>query len=71
MNDPMHDDPAHWTRGPIKLYFARDDRRFIVPKYHRALGWTINLGHPAGGVAVLGLILVVPLMLALATALHG
>lgn len=43
----MHDDPANWTRGPFKLYFARDDQRLIVPKYNRWGGWTLNLAHPA------------------------
>ena len=71
MSDPMHNNPANWTRGPIKLYFNRDDRRFVVPKYRPMLGWTINFGHPAGGVAMLGLIFALPLMLAVARVLRG
>ncbi len=47
MADPMHDDPANWTRGPLKFYFARDDRRLIVPKFYRWGGWTFNFAHPA------------------------
>jgi len=71
MTDPKHDDQANWTQGPVKLYFNRDDERFIVRKYHPALGWTINFGHPAGGVALIGLVLAVPLLLTLAKVLHG
>ena len=43
MTDPLHDDPANWTRGPLKLYFARDDRRLVVPKYHPAFGLDVQL----------------------------
>lgn len=39
------------------LYWDKNDSRFLVPKRNPWLGWTINLGHPWAGVAVLSLIL--------------
>ena len=64
MTDPLHDDPAHWTRGPLKLYFARDDRRLFVRKYHPAFGWTFNFAHPAAPL-LFAAILFVPALAAL------
>ncbi len=57
MPDAYHADSRNWTRGPIKLYFARDDRRFWVPKYRPAFGWTINFAHPAAPVVILAVLL--------------
>ncbi len=71
MTDPLHDDPANWSRGPLKVYFNRADDRFFVPKYVPAFGWTINLAHPAAPLAFLGLLVAVPLLTAAAKALHG
>jgi uncharacterized membrane protein len=68
MADPMHDDPANWTRGPIKLYFARDDRRLIVPKYHAALGWTFNFAHPAAPL-LMAVIVFAPIVVATVAAI--
>lgn len=47
MTDPLHDDPANGTRGPLRFFFARDERRLIVPKYHPAFGWTFHFADPA------------------------
>lgn len=47
MADPMHDDQGNWSRGPLKIYFARNDPRLIVPKYHEKFGWTFNFAHAA------------------------
>lgn len=71
MTDPLHDNPANWSRGPLKVYFNRTDERFFVPKYAPALGWTINLAHPAAAATFLGLLVAVPLIAALAKVLHG
>jgi uncharacterized membrane protein len=42
--DPMADDPANYKLGIF--YFNRKDKRTIVPKRYRLLGWTINFAHP-------------------------
>ena len=57
MPDAFHADPANWSRGPVKLYFARSDARLWVPKYRPAFGWTINLAHPLAPVFWLAILL--------------
>jgi uncharacterized membrane protein len=42
--DPMADDPANYKLGIF--YFNRKDKRTIVPKRNRFLGWTINFARP-------------------------
>jgi uncharacterized membrane protein len=39
----------------IGLYHDRDDRRVIVPKRVRALGWTVNVGHRKGKLVLSGI----------------
>jgi len=41
--DPMADDPANYKLG--LFYFNRKDKRTIVPKRYRLLGWTINFAR--------------------------
>jgi hypothetical protein len=42
--DQFHRDPSNWVLG--FLYFARADRRLVVPKRLRWLGWTLNFARP-------------------------
>jgi len=42
--DSFHSDPANWKFGIF--YFCRADRRILVPKRIRGLGWTINFARP-------------------------
>jgi uncharacterized membrane protein len=42
--DPMVDDPYNYRFGII--YFNRKDKRKVVPKRNRLLGWTLNFAHP-------------------------
>jgi uncharacterized membrane protein len=44
------DDDAHWIGGLI--YINRDDPALWVPKRFGGIGWTVNLGRPAGVVMV-------------------
>lgn len=39
----------------LGLYHDADDPRVIVPKRLKALGWTINVGHRRGRVALTGI----------------
>ncbi|UOQ88529.1 DUF5808 domain-containing protein [Agromyces endophyticus] len=61
------DDDRHWKAGMV--YVNADDPSFMVQKRF-GVGWTVNLGHPAGVIAVVVLLalvvaaLVVPLALA-------
>jgi uncharacterized membrane protein len=65
VSDRYQANPKNWSRGPVKLYFAHDDPRLWVPKYVPAMGWTINLAHPAAGAVLLGLIVLPVLLVAL------
>ncbi len=53
--EELHADPQHWKWGIF--YFCREDRRVLVPKRIRGLGWTINFARPSalGWIAFLGL----------------
>jgi hypothetical protein len=42
--DEFHTDPANWKLGI--LYFCPADRRIVVPKRLRGLGWTLNFARP-------------------------
>jgi hypothetical protein len=42
---------------PRSLYFCKRDSRLWVPK-RLGWGWTINLGHPAGGFILLAVIVI-------------
>ncbi len=40
--------PDNWSGGFFGVYFSKRDTRAWVPKSIPALGWTLNLGNPAG-----------------------
>jgi uncharacterized membrane protein len=42
--DPMVDNPENYRLGIF--YFNRKDKRAVVPKRNRLLGWTVNFAHP-------------------------
>jgi len=42
--DLMADDPSNYKLGIF--YFNRKDKRTIVPKRYRLLGWTVNFARP-------------------------
>jgi len=42
--DPMVDNPENYRLGIF--YFNRKDKRAIVSKRNRHLGWTVNFAHP-------------------------
>lgn len=50
--------PGNWI-GPrwLGLYRCAEDDRLWVPKVPRSLGWTVNLGRPAG-LAMLSILIV-------------
>jgi len=50
------DDDEHWKGGLI--YVNRDDPALMVPRRF-GLGWTVNLGRPAGIALTIGLLLVI------------
>jgi len=63
------DDDARWKAGI--LYIDRHDPALFVPKRF-GLGWTINLGHPAGiAIGVVLLLLIVGGIVAAALGVHA
>ena len=49
INETEWKNASNWT-GPewLSVYFSKRDSRVWVPKQIPALGWTLNLGKPAG-----------------------
>lgn len=56
----QYDDDAYWKLGVF--YFNRNDPSLWVEKRFGS-GWTLNFAHPAGW-AIIGLIILIPLLLA-------
>jgi uncharacterized membrane protein len=59
-------DPRNWT--PPGIYRSAADPRLIVPKRRRWAGWTLNFGHRAAWLVLLGSIVIAvgPVLLVLA-----
>ena len=66
INEAEWRDPANWS-GPgwAAFYFSKRDTRTWVPKKIPWMGWTLNLGHPAGARWLLGFLIGLPLFFAL------
>jgi uncharacterized membrane protein len=62
INETEWKDASNWT-GPqwLSVYFSKRDSRVWVPKQIPALGWTLNLGKPAGVFWLTALIIGLPL----------
>ncbi len=56
----------NWS-GPklLSVYFSKKDSRTWVPKQIPALGWTVNLGKPAGVFWLFAVIIGLPLFVIL------
>jgi uncharacterized membrane protein len=52
----------NWGDGVFGLYFSKRDPRLWVPKRNPRFGWTVNLGHPRGGLVMFGIILMAGLL---------
>ena len=57
INDQEWNNPDHWT--DLGFYFSKKDSRIFVPKRKKWMGLAINLGHPAGGLVFLGLLILI------------
>ena len=64
INQAEWENPDNWT-GPmwLSVYFSKRDSRVWVPKQVPALGWTLNLGRPAGVAWLFGIFLGVVLLI--------
>jgi uncharacterized membrane protein len=55
----------NWSDALVGVYFSKRDSRTWVPKRPPGIGWTLNLGHPAGAWWLVGLIVAPPLLIRL------
>jgi uncharacterized membrane protein len=66
-NDRQWSNPDNWSGpGLVSFYFSKRDTRTWVPKKIPWMGWTLNLGKPAGAAWLLGFIIGLPLLPVLA-----
>lgn len=42
--EKWHQDPNNWVWGVF--YFNKEDKRLLVPKRFKWMGWTINFANP-------------------------
>jgi uncharacterized membrane protein len=63
INETEWKNASNWT-GPewLSVYFSKRDSRVWVPKQIPALGWTLNLGKPAGVFWLTGFVVGLPLL---------
>ena len=60
-NNSEWNNSNNWTL-PIGFYFSKKDTRWLVPRPNQNLGWTFNLGHKKGALALL-LSFIVPILM--------
>ncbi len=56
-NDRMIQDPANYKAGIF--YFNRRDRRVVVPKRNKMMGWTLNFANMYTYLLISGIILAI------------
>jgi uncharacterized membrane protein len=71
-NQPEWENPQNWS-GPrwLGVYSGRNDTLTWVPKRIPGMGWTVNVGRPAGVFWLVGTIVGIPLLMVLVTVLAG
>ena len=62
INEQEWENLDNWTL-PVGFYFSKKDSRVMVPKRAKWMGWTFNLGQPAGAWWFLGCVLAPTLIL--------
>ena len=60
INDAEWNNPENWSGG---FYFSKKDSRTWVPKSIPWMGWTLNIGRPAGAYWLLGFIIGLPMLI--------
>jgi uncharacterized membrane protein len=62
INDQEWKNPDNWSGSLAGFYFSKKDNRTWVPKSIPWMGWTLNLGKPAGARWMLGFLIGLPLL---------
>lgn len=60
VNRSEWENPANWSDTLVGVYFSKKDSRVWVPKRAPGIGWTINMGHPAGAWWLVALLAILP-----------
>lgn len=53
-------DPSNWKYGVF--YYNKKDKRFILPKRIKALGWTVNFAKPYAIPVLVGIIILIQII---------
>ena len=63
-NEAEWENPENWS-GPgwVSFYFSKKDTRTWVPKSIPWMGWTLNLGKPAGARWLLFFLVGLPMLI--------
>lgn len=62
----------NWSSPPwLGVYSSRIDSRILVPKRISGMGWTLNVGRPAGVFLLVVAVVGIPLLFILAAVLGG
>lgn len=64
INDTEWRNPENWSGSLLGFYFSKKDSRTWVPKSVPQMGWTLNLGKPAGARWLFFLLAGVPIIIA-------
>lgn len=63
INEAEWKNPDNWSGpGLVTFYFSKRDSRTWVPKSIPWMGWTMNLGKPAGALWLTGFLIGTPLL---------
>ena len=68
-NEQEWKNPANWSGAWGGFYFSKHDSRTWVPKSIPWMGWTLNLGQPAGARWLLAFLVGLPLLVVVVVAL--
>ena len=63
INEQEWKNPDNWSGSCIGFYFSKKDSRTWVPKSIPGMGWTLNLGKPAGARWIFGFLMGIPLLM--------
>ncbi len=64
-NEQEWKNPENWSGSCVGFYFSKKDNRTWVPKSIPWMGRTLNLGKPAGAEWLFGILIGIPLFMAL------
>lgn len=52
--DRWHNNPANWKFGVF--YYNKEDKRLVLPKRVKWMGWTLNFARPVSYISILVLV---------------